>query len=173
VHLCQGGLGGVSVPPHIFILGNIPHDWLFDNERVSAVVHHGGAGTTAIGLAKGRPTVIVPFFGDQGFWGKFHNPHPVQLVPTVREGSMIHRAGAGPEPIPHKHLTVAKLADAIKFAISPSAKTAAKEMADKIRTEVRPIIQFLPMLDLDPYVGRGEARSGQFLQTLAPLEYEM
>ena len=51
------------------MLGNIPHDWLFDKERVSAVVHHGGAGTTAIGLAKGRPTVVVPFFGDQAFWG--------------------------------------------------------------------------------------------------------
>lgn len=65
----QGGLGGVAIPPHVFILGNVPHDWLFDNERVSAVVHHGGAGTTAVGLAKGRPTVVVPFFGDQGFWG--------------------------------------------------------------------------------------------------------
>ena len=53
------------------MLGNIPHDWLFDEERVSAVVHHGGAGTTAIGLAKGRPTVVVPFFGDQAFWGTF------------------------------------------------------------------------------------------------------
>jgi len=52
------------------MLGNVPHDWLFDKERVSAVVHHGGAGTTAIGLAKGRPTVVVPFFGDQGFWGE-------------------------------------------------------------------------------------------------------
>jgi len=54
------------------MLGNIPHDWLFDEERVSAVVHHGGAGTTAIGLAKGRPTIVVPFFGDQGFWGTLH-----------------------------------------------------------------------------------------------------
>jgi len=56
------------------MLGNIPHDWLFDNERVAAVVHHGGAGTTAIGLAKGRPTVVVPFFGDQGFWGQSSLP---------------------------------------------------------------------------------------------------
>jgi len=56
-----GGLGGVSIPPHIFILGNVPHDWLF--EKVSAVVHHGGAGTTAIGLKKGCPTIVVPFFG--------------------------------------------------------------------------------------------------------------
>ena len=66
----QSGLGGVSVPSHIFLLDNIPHDWLFDQERVSAVVHHGGAGTTAVGLKYGRPTVVVPFFGDQAFWGK-------------------------------------------------------------------------------------------------------
>jgi UDP:flavonoid glycosyltransferase YjiC (YdhE family) len=56
------------------MLGNIPHDWLFDKERVAAVVHHGGAGTTAIGLAKGRPTVVIPFFGDQGFWGQSGPP---------------------------------------------------------------------------------------------------
>ena len=65
-----GGLGGVSIPSNVFILGNVPHDWLF--EKVSAVVHHGGAGTTAIGLKKGCPTVVVPFFGDQPFWGRLH-----------------------------------------------------------------------------------------------------
>ena len=65
----QGGLGGHSVPSHVFILGNVPHEWLFANGRVSAVVHHGGAGTTAVGLKYGRPTVVVPFFGDQEFWG--------------------------------------------------------------------------------------------------------
>ncbi|KAF8061758.1 UDP-Glycosyltransferase/glycogen phosphorylase [Lyophyllum atratum] len=138
-----GGLGGVSVPSHIFILGNVPHDWLFDNERVSAVVHHGGAGTTAVGLAKGRPTVVVPFFGDQGFWG-----------------AMIHKAGAGPEPIPHKKLDVENLRDAIKFAISPPAKQAARRMAEQIRSEdgvikgVESFYRHLPLLnmrcDLDP-----------------------
>ena len=34
-------------------------------------MHHGGAGTTAIGLKKACPTVVVPFFGDQPFWGEF------------------------------------------------------------------------------------------------------
>ena len=47
------------------MLGNIPHDWLFADGRVSAVCHHGGAGTTAIGLSNGLPTIVVPFFGDQ------------------------------------------------------------------------------------------------------------
>lgn len=47
--------------------GNIPHDWLFADGRVSAVCHHGGAGTTAIGLRNGLPTIVVPFFGDQKY----------------------------------------------------------------------------------------------------------
>ncbi|KAG5634498.1 hypothetical protein H0H81_001741 [Sphagnurus paluster] len=138
-----GGLGSVSIPPHIFILGNVPHDWLFAEERVSAVVHHGGAGTTAVGLAKGRPTVVVPFFGDQGFWG-----------------AMIHKAGAGPQPIPHKELGVENLRDAIKFAVSPPAKQAAGRMADQIQNEdgvlrgVESFYRHLPLLnmrcDLDP-----------------------
>ncbi|TFK31981.1 glycosyltransferase family 1 protein [Crucibulum laeve] len=132
-----GGLGGVTIPSNVFILGNVPHDWLFDNDRVSAVVHHGGAGTTAIGLAKGRPTVVVPFFGDQGFWG-----------------SMIHKAGAGPEPVPASELNAQNLQEAIEFAISPQAKEAAKHMAQSIREEdgvrkgVDSFYRHLPLLNM-------------------------
>ncbi|KAF4495235.1 sterol glucosyltransferase [Fusarium agapanthi] len=46
----------------VFYLGNCPHEWLF--KRVAAVVHHGGASTTAYGLVNSRPTNIVPFLGD-------------------------------------------------------------------------------------------------------------
>ena len=102
----------------------------------TAVVHHGGAGTTAIGLAKGRSMVVVPFFGNQGFWGTFCCSYWADITTAVLKGSMIHKAGAGPEPIPHKQLTTVKLADTITFAISPLAKTAAKAMADDIKAEV-------------------------------------
>lgn len=51
-------------------------------------------------------------------------------------GNMIYKAGAGPEPIPSKELTMKKLRDAIKVAISPGAKEAAKSLGDKIREEV-------------------------------------
>ncbi len=49
---------------------------------------------------------------------------------------MIHKAGAGPKPIPHKKLTVDKLRDAIKYAIGPEAKEAAKKMSQDIPNEV-------------------------------------
>lgn len=47
---------------NIYYIDDCPHEWLF--QHVSAVVHHGGAGTTACGLRNGRPTAIVPFFGE-------------------------------------------------------------------------------------------------------------
>jgi UDP:flavonoid glycosyltransferase YjiC (YdhE family) len=54
-----GGLGAddLNVPDNIMLLGNCPHDWLFP--KCAAVVHHGGAGTTAAGISAGKATVIV------------------------------------------------------------------------------------------------------------------
>ncbi|KAK7468549.1 Sterol 3-beta-glucosyltransferase [Stygiomarasmius scandens] len=54
------------IPKQIYPISSIPHDWLF--ERIDAVCHHGGAGTTGASLRAGRPTIIKPFFGDQFFW---------------------------------------------------------------------------------------------------------
>jgi len=89
-----GGLAVNDVPDTVLMIDQAPHEWLFS--RVAAVVHHGGAGTTAAGLRAGRPSVIVPFFGDQPFWGR-----------------RVHALGAGPLPIVQKKLTVDKLANAL------------------------------------------------------------
>lgn len=113
-----GGLGGTeNTPENVYMLENTPHDWLFP--RVSAVVHHGGAGTTAIGLKCGKPTMIVPFFGDQPFWG-----------------AMVAKAGAGAEaPIPYKALTADALAEGITRCLLPEAKAAAEKLAQDIALE--------------------------------------
>jgi len=113
-----GGFGGdeLGKPDGVFMLGNCPHDWLF--QHVSCVVHHGGAGTTAAGIALGQPTVIVPFFGDQPFWG-----------------AMVARAGAGPSPIPYKSLTAEGLANAILEALKPEMLERARELGARIREE--------------------------------------
>ena len=111
-----GGFGAGQVPDGVFMLGNVPHDWLF--KRVSCVVHHGGAGTTAAGIALGKPTVVVPFFGDQPFWG-----------------AMVAKAGAGPPPIPSKELTADKLAAGILECLKPSTVERALELGGKIASE--------------------------------------
>lgn len=113
-----GGLGGEKdTPDNVYMLENTPHDWLFP--RVRAVVHHGGAGTTAIGMKCGKPTMIVPFFGDQPFWG-----------------AMVARAGAGAhEAIPYKRLTADKLAEGIQQCLSPEAQESATKLAKCIAEE--------------------------------------
>lgn len=113
-----GGLGAdqLGIPEGVFMLGNVPHDWLFT--QVSCVVHHGGAGTTAAGISAGRPTVVVPFFGDQPFWG-----------------AMVARAGAGPMPTPYKKLNADILAESIMEALKPSSLERAKELSAKISKE--------------------------------------
>jgi sterol 3beta-glucosyltransferase len=94
-----GGLKAADLPESVFMLEQAPHDWLFP--QVSAVVHHGGAGTTAAGLRAGKPTLIVPFIADQPFWGK-----------------VVYEAGLGPQPIPQKKLTATTLSAAIRQMVS-------------------------------------------------------
>ncbi|PCD29870.1 hypothetical protein FGRA07_10484 [Fusarium graminearum] len=110
-------LGGESPSDDsIFFLGDCPHEWLF--QQVRAVVHHGGAGTTACGLLNAKPTAIVPFFGDQPFWGH-----------------MVNAGGAGPAPIPFKSLNKDNLADAIRFCLTPEASDSARKIAQKMSRE--------------------------------------
>ncbi|KAL6704101.1 hypothetical protein ACN47E_008764 [Coniothyrium glycines] len=113
-----GGFGSnADCPDNIFMLENTPHDWLFP--RCSAVVHHGGAGTTAIGLKCAKPTMIVPFFGDQPFWG-----------------AMVSKAKAGAhECIPYKKLNAERLAEGIQQCLTDEAKKNVKKIAQSIEKE--------------------------------------
>lgn len=112
-----GDLGKITeVPDNIFLLEDCPHDWLFP--QCSAVVHHGGAGTTATGLKAGCPTTIVPFFGDQFFWG-----------------DRVQQKGLGPAPIPISQLTVENLSNAVRFMLQPEVKSRAMELAKLIENE--------------------------------------
>jgi UDP:flavonoid glycosyltransferase YjiC (YdhE family) len=112
-----GGLSEVDLPVNVFSIQNIPHDWLFP--QMAAVVHHGGAGTTAAGLRVGVPSVIIPFFMDQYFWG--------QRVADL---------GVGPQPIPRKKLSVERLANAItKATTDKEMQIRAKEVGEIVKTE--------------------------------------
>ncbi|XP_030529578.1 sterol 3-beta-glucosyltransferase UGT80A2-like isoform X2 [Rhodamnia argentea] len=112
-----GGLGNLSEPKEsVYLLDNCPHDWLF--ARCSAVVHHGGAGTTAAGLRAACPTTIIPFFGDQTFWGE-----------------QVYARGVGPAPIPVDGFSLEKLIDAIRFMLDPKVKERAMDLAKAMENE--------------------------------------
>jgi sterol 3beta-glucosyltransferase len=111
------GIGGVELPPSVYLLDSAPHDWLFP--RLAAAVHHGGAGTTGESLRAGVPTVIVPHMADQPFWG-----------------SRVAALGAGPRPIPRPKATAAILAAAIREATSnPLIRERAATLGAQIRAE--------------------------------------
>jgi UDP:flavonoid glycosyltransferase YjiC (YdhE family) len=112
-----GGLSPESVPEQVFVLDSAPHSWLFP--RMAAVVHHGGAGTTAEGVRAGVPSVIVPFILDQAFWG-----------------ARVKALGLGPDPVPRKKLTVERLAHAIQRAVSDTGiRERAAACGDAVRLE--------------------------------------
>jgi UDP:flavonoid glycosyltransferase YjiC (YdhE family) len=112
-----GGLEATDLPDTVFMVDSVPFTWLFP--RTAAVVHHGDAGTTALGLWAGVPSVIVPFFGDQFFWGRH-----------------VRRLGVGPKHIPRSRLTSKRLARAIEEAVTDTAmRRRAHDLGARIQRE--------------------------------------
>jgi sterol 3beta-glucosyltransferase len=112
-----GGLKTNDLPGSVFMVGSIPHAWLFP--RMAAIVHHGGAGTTAAALSAGVPSIVTPVMGDQSFWAR-----------------RFSELGVGPRSVPRRQLTVERLGKAIETAISDEpmrAKSAA--LGEQIRAE--------------------------------------
>jgi UDP:flavonoid glycosyltransferase YjiC (YdhE family) len=117
LHAGWAGIGNDDLPDHVLKIDYAPYGWLFP--QMAAVVHHGGSGTTAFGLRAGVPSLIVPFLFDQFYWGK-----------------RIHTLGVGPEPIPQRKLSAARLAEALTIATTDSSmRQRAVTLGEKIRAE--------------------------------------
>ncbi|KAF8740502.1 Glycosyltransferase family 28 N-terminal domain, partial [Rhizoctonia solani] len=119
----------VELPPEVFSVDKIPHDWLFP--KIDAALHHGGAGTTGASLRAGIPTLIKPWFGDQFFWA-----------------TRVTKLGAG---LRVSSLSSSDLADALRRAVSDRImKEKAAAVGEKIRSEngvanaIRAIYTYLP-----------------------------
>jgi UDP:flavonoid glycosyltransferase YjiC (YdhE family) len=107
-------LGDHGVPPSCMVVGPLPHHAVLP--RMAAVVHHGGAGTTAAATRAGVPQIVVPHIVDQ-----FYFAHRVQTL------------GLGPPPIPHPKLTAARLAAALTLALtSEPMQQRARAMAERL-----------------------------------------
>jgi sterol 3beta-glucosyltransferase len=115
----------------MFFEEEVPHAWLFP--RTAAVMHHGGAGTTAEGLRAGVPSLIYPGAADQYFWAE-----------------RIARLGAGPHPVGRADLTPAGLAGLFtRVATDWGMRERARLIGERIRAEngvARAIEELLPLL---------------------------
>lgn len=99
----------------VFFIQKYPHRQLFP--KMAAIVHHGGAGTTATAAISGVPQVVVPHILDQYYWGE-----------------QIRQSGLGPPPVWRSKLTAAKLGKAIQAcAEQRSYRQKAKLVGQQIR----------------------------------------
>lgn len=118
--LLLGGWGGLdqrAAGDEVFFVADAPHAWLFP--RMAAVMHHGGAGTTAAGLRAGVPSLITPFALDQYAWAQ-----------TAQQ------AGVGPRLPALKALTAEALAAALRTAVAdPGLRARAAALGEVIRAE--------------------------------------
>lgn len=106
----DGGDDVIAIPP-------VPYSWLFP--RMAAVVHHGGAGTTAEGFHAGAPTLICPFVGDQPGWA--------QLSVGL---------GVGARPVKRSRLTQDRFAAAItEVTGDPGLRKNAQALAVRLAEE--------------------------------------
>jgi len=110
------GIDPAALPGNVHPVGHVPHDWLFP--RTSLVVHHGGSGTTHSACRAGVPSVVVPFAGDQFFWGV-----------RMRETGVMRHTLRGAS------ITAGALGDAVAFAEGDAARDAARRLGERMQDE--------------------------------------
>lgn len=107
---------GVDLPPEVFNVGFVPHDWLVP--RCSAVVHLGGHGPTNAAWRAGVPSVALPQGAfDQPFWA-----------------ARLARLGTGVS-YPFARVTGKKLGALIRDAQAPAVRERCQALAARMREE--------------------------------------
>ncbi|MGW6843190.1 glycosyltransferase [Streptomyces sp. NPDC054958] len=116
--ILQAGTAGLAADGNdVLTIGDVPHAVLFP--RLAAVVHHGGAGTSAAALRAGVPAVTVPVTADQPFWA-----------------GRLAAIGAATDPIPFRSLTAERLAASLHQVVRQQTHSrAAAKAAQHLMTE--------------------------------------
>lgn len=108
-------LGGENCGDDVHFVGSEPHSKLFP--RCSAIVHHGGSGTTHAAARAGVPQVIMPQILDQHYWA-----HRVQLAGI---GLRVARYAPSPEP----------LTEALRTCTTEAMRARARAFAAAMQTD--------------------------------------
>ena len=111
------GLEDEGLPPSVLLVGFVPHRWLFS--RAAAVVHHGGAGTSAAVFRAGVAAVVVPHIADQPMWA-----------------AVARALGVAGPAIPFRTLTAERLGRALAATLAnPTYARAAALLGERVRSE--------------------------------------
>ena len=111
---------GEGLPEHCLAIGPTSHGRLFPH--VAAVVHHGGAGTTAQAARAGKPQLIVPHAADQFFFGE-----------------RVRQLGIGVEPLRRTQLTALGLAQRLRALVADAQlRERAALLGAQLRARPRP-----------------------------------
>lgn len=110
----------------------VPHAWLL--RRCSAVLHHGGSGTTAAALRAGVAQVIVPMMMDQFLWAERVawldlGPAPLALSAVFPSGDEELLAAAAPTA------PADALAQALAQALQPATRLRAAAFGRRLRAQ--------------------------------------
>ncbi len=113
-----GGWGGVtrSLPPHVYAVDQVEHNWLFP--RCAAVVHHAGAGTSHAAVRWGVPSVPIPHVADQPFWA-----------------DRLFQLGVASKPLGRHGITGGGFRSALADALRPEVRHRAGELGADLRRE--------------------------------------
>ena len=109
-------IDAAHLPRNFHPVGALPHDWLLP--RCALAIHHGGSGTTHSACRAGKPSIVVPFAGDQFFWGA-----------RLRAAGIMRDALRGPR------IAADALRAAIAFAGTPEAIGHAARVGKRMRAE--------------------------------------
>jgi len=103
---------------YVFLLTSaVPHYLIFP--VCTAIIHHGGSGTTHSAGRSGKPQMVVPLLLDQFYWG-----------------SRVFKLGAGPDYVRVSSISRKKLEEkVVDLMTNPSYKKGAYELGEKIRGE--------------------------------------
>mgnify|MGYP001821164330 CR=1 FL=1 len=109
------GLEGAA-DDRVHVVCDTDHTMLFP--RMASVVHHGGAGTTHTAAAAGVPSMAVPYYADQPFWGR-----------------RLESAGIGAPPLPRRELDAGQLTERITMLGGEALRSRAAEVGAAMRSE--------------------------------------
>jgi UDP:flavonoid glycosyltransferase YjiC (YdhE family) len=134
--ICSGAndFGDIPHPEHVKIVGAVNHSAIFPACR--AVVHHGGAGTTAAGMRAGIPTLVLWIRNEQPLWGA--------VVKRLKVGSAQSLS----------RTTEESLAAGLRSILRPQYVARAREVADIM---TKPSVSVTAAADLLESAARREA----------------